>query len=938
MRRLWLLLPVFLLAACGAHEPLDDDPTLVTLEARAARIDPTPLPPISPAAAEQSYQALARSTDNDALKAMALQRLADLELERKPAAAETDQASAQGAAKTPETREAGEDNVVKAIAQYRRLLELYPDYPGNDRVLYQLARAYEINGDLEQTLATLDRLAAAYPQAANRDEIQFRRGEILFAFRQFPQAEAAYQAVIAQGPNGAYYDRALFKHGWAVFKQGDTQRSLRSYFAVLDRSFADHDSDLASFSRSEQELIGDTLRIVSLAFSYLKGPASVATFFDDYGARDYAFQVYRRLSDLYLGQGRTDDATVTLDTFIRRHPLHPQAPQFLVAKIDILHRAGKLKTLLQAKADLATAYGMRTAFWQHNDDPALRAKLAPALKRSLDDLARYYHAQAQKSGKATDFRIAAHWYRAYVNDFPKDPKSPSMHMLLGETLLAAGDLPAAAAAFAATAYDYPPHAQSAEAGYAALLAQRQLAERAQGAARSAQRRAAIAAAKRFVTWFADDPRAITVMSKAAEELLALQDHPNAVNTAWYVVGAVPTAPLALRRIDWGIIAVGEFELGLYAEAEAASLKRLDITAADDAERPAFVERLAAAIYKQGEQARAEGLHGAAARHFLRVGELAPTASIRANALFDAAAELVTKGDYKLAIPVLKVFTSRYPTHALAPAAYEKLALSYEKGEDWQHAADTLQVLYRQAGDGERKRLLLWQSAEYYAKAGQPHAAAEAYKAYVRDFEQPFDDYVEAHARLAEIYGQRRNAPSRRYWLGKLVALGSTAQAITPRLQTLAAEASLELAESSYQAYRKVKLVAPLKQNLKQKKALMQTSVKAYTQAANFGVAAVSTAATYHLADIYQGFGQALLDSERPKGLNQEELEQYDILLEEQAYPFEEKAIEAHELNAGRAAEGVYDQWVKKSLVALGKLMPVRYDKPEKTAEVVDDIR
>lgn len=927
MRRLCLLLPLLLLSACATHGPLDEDPTLMVLETRAARIDPTPLPPLPPAQAEQTYRSLAQSTDNDALKAMALQRLADLELERRPAETATEAGAA----------EPGEENAAKAIDQYRRLLSLYPDYPGNDRVLYQLARAYEINGDLEQTLATLDRLVQAYPQTPNRDEIEFRRGEILFAFRRFPQAEAAYQFVIQHGAKGAYYDRALFKHGWAVFKQGDTQRSLRSYFAVLDRSFADHDPDLASFSRSEQELIGDTLRVVALGFSYLEGPQSVAAFFDDYGDRPYAYHVYRRLSDLYLGQGRTDDAVATLDTFIRRHPLHPQAPRFLVSEIDILQQAGRLSALLKAKADLATAYGMRTAFWRHNDDPALRQELAPEIRRSLDELARYYHAQAQKSHKAQDFRLAAHWYRGYVEDFPKDPKSPAMHMLLGETLLAAGDLTGAAAAFAATAYTYPPHAQSAEAGYAALLAQRQRVAALQGAERSLQRRLAIAEGKRFVSWFADDPRALTVMSKAAEELLALKDHANAVNTAWYVVGAVPEPPLALQRIDWGIIAVGEFEQADYAEAEAASLQRLALTAADDAERPAFVERLAAAIYKQGEQARAEGLHGAAARHFLRVGELAPTASIRANALFDAAAELVVKGDYKLAIPVLKVFTRRYPDHTLTPAAYEKLALSYEKSADWQHAADTLQVLYRQAEAGERKRLLLWQSAEYYAKAGRPHEAAEAYKTYVRGYPQPFDDYVEAHARLAEIYAKQRDPKSRRYWLGKLVALGAAAQTLTPRLQTLAAEASLELAESSYRAYRKVKLVAPLKQNLKKKKALMQASIKAYTEAANFGVAAVTTAATYHLADIYLGFGQALMDSERPKGLNGEELEQYEILLEEQAYPFEEKAIEAFEMNTARAPEGVFDDWVRKSFRALAKLMPVRYDKPEKTAEVWDEM-
>ena len=54
-----------------------------------------------------------------------------------------------------------------------------------------------------------------------------------------------------------------------------------------------------------------------------------------------------------------------------------------------------------------------------------------------------------------------------------------------------------------------------------------------------------------------------------------------------------------------------------------------------------------------------------------------------------------------------------------------------------------------------------------------------------------------------------------------------------------------------------------------------------------------------------------MESERPAGLSGEELEQYDILLEEQAYPFEEKSINIHETNVGRISAGTYDEWVKK---------------------------
>ena len=55
---------------------------------------------------------------------------------------------------------------------------------------------------------------------------------------------------------------------------------------------------------------------------------------------------------------------------------------------------------------------------------------------------------------------------------------------------------------------------------------------------------------------------------------------------------------------------------------------LELTPADDESRPAVVDGLAAAIYKQGEQAGLLEDHRAAADHFLRIKELAPTSDIR----------------------------------------------------------------------------------------------------------------------------------------------------------------------------------------------------------------------------------------------------------------------------------------------------------------------
>jgi tetratricopeptide (TPR) repeat protein len=156
---------------------------------------------------------------------------------------------------------------------------------------------------------------------------------------------------------------------------------------------------------------------------------------------------------------------------------------------------------------------------------------------------------------------------------------------------------------------------------------------------------------------------------------------------------------------------------------------------------------------------------------------------------------------------------------------------------------------------------------------------------------------------------------------------------TDRTRYLGANAALALAEPVAEAYRKVALTEPLQKQLKLKKTKMEETLKAYGIAADYGVAEVTTAVTYHVATVYRDFGKALMSSQRPKKLKKLELEQYNVLLEEQAFPFEEKATEMHALNARRAASGIYDQWVKSSFDALRELQPVRYGKVQRSDAV-----
>ena len=109
---------------------------------------------------------------------------------------------------------------------------------------------------------------------------------------------------------------------------------------------------------------------------------------------------------------------------------------------------------------------------------------------------------------------------------------------------------------------------------------------------------------------------------------------------------------------------------------------------------------------------------------------------------------------------------------------------------------------------------------------------------------------------------------------------------------------------AHEAFRKVALVEPLARQLKLKKAKMEDALQAYAQGPRLRRPRSSPLRRSRLRRFTRISASAMLQSERPKGLKKAELEQYDVMLEEQAFPFEEKAIELHEANARRAAAGL----------------------------------
>jgi len=927
-------LSVALAIATSAYADVKKRDTIKSLEKEKYEVTESRTILRSNELARENYRAfLDLVTDDPMLRAEAMRRLGDLELEATE--------SAQLAENVEALESASYDN---AVGLYQKLLEAYPDYRRNDTVLYQLARAYEIGGRTDEALEVLNELVETYPDTPLLDEVQFRRGEMLFIRKRYNDAELAYSDVVNAEVESRFYEQSLYKLGWSQFKLAWHEDSLDPFFTLLDRKIGDAelasgDAMLATLDRGDQELVTDTFRVLSISFSYMDGANSITSFLTDRGRPVYSHVIYRNLGDLYLDQERFVDAAGAYESFVDLDPYHPQAPLMQVDVIEAYKLGGFPTLVLDGKKAFVDRYGMDGEFWVRNPREE-NAAVAAHLKDNLNDLAQYYHAEAQANGSVDDYKEAARWYRKYLAYFPGEPDSANTNFLLAEILYESGDFADATVEYERTAYEYPLHEKSAEAGYAAILSYRAHEETLEGDAKIAWHQQSLDSGLRFADTYPEHPESGAVLTSVAEDLFAQEQFDLAITVGRSVVDKQPPVKPELARIAWTVIAHSQFDLLEFASAETSYYSLRNFTPVDDqAAQEDIKDRIASAIYKQGEMARNGGDLEAAVGHFLRLGQAVPDSDIRATAEYDAAAALIAMQAWDRATGVLEQYRRDYPDSEFAEDVTQKLAVTYmESGRGVEAAREFERIAAAETEDEGIVREALWKAAELYETAGSVSDEGRLLQSIVARFPRPVAESIEARNRLLELARNSGDQALTMRRLREIVDADKLAGAErSDRTRYLAAKASIELADPVRERFEVVKFTQPLADSLKLKRALMEDVINAYTEAADYGVAEVTTAATYQLGQVYEVFSRDLLASERPTDLDELALEEYELILEEQAYPFEEKAIDLYTANANRTPDGVYDEWVQKSFERLAGLIPARYAKTEQIEDVVTSL-
>ena len=935
---------------------------ITSLDVKPISVEKTTLSPGAIDVIRDGYAELVGQIDNPSLSRQLALRLADVEM----LLAEELQVSGSG-------MERDEDVLYqRAIDAYKTVLTNYPGDVSEAEVLYQLSRAYDLQGKSRESAIILAELLKLQPDSIHASEAWFRQGEAYFSEGDYANAASAYSKVLDVQQYDTFYIMSAYMQGWSYYKLEEQEAALVSFDAMLAASFshlpgASSDflygqPEVSDLSQGQQKLVQDSLRVMALLFSYRGNGDAVVDFYNFYGDKPHSYLVYNELAQQHIDNDRFLDAAEAYLAFASTHTDHGEAVPFYVKHIDAFILGDFPSEVMNAKAGFVSTFGYETGNYTRLS-MINREKANPYLYQYLQELAQSNHSFAQqlvdldKRNTLPDalqvldddalndqaslaFSDAAAYYLEFISTFPDDEKRPLIQFNLAESYFQAQQYALAITQYEDYAYRYVNHESSSDGAYTALLAYDALLNDLNDESDKIEDTALSWLEKQrksrddFIITFTSDPRAISVTQTLMQSQFDKAQFADALfYSQWLLTppDAVTQEISASLRYSANLVkAHSYFGLEQYADAEQSYAFLLQSIESDHSDYGALVRNYAVSMYKQAEYAVASNDLDQAIGHLKRIIDKTPNVDVRINAQYDAATYLLTLSRFDEAQRMFQDFEARFPDNALTSTIESKLLYIFEQTEQWKPAAN---ILYRQwtlekETDAGREALLL--AAEYYDLAGDRSLSLPAYRTYAHAYPEPFDTVTEVRLLMSEFYKQSGEEEKQRFWLNKLIAGHDNAgSSQTPRSLTLAAMSAMVFANDAKHTFAAIKLEQPLRDSMSKKRVALERAVLAHNKVLTYGVREYVTVANHQLGELYLTLASDLMASERPTELSALEREQYDLLLEEQAYPFEEEAITVFETNAQRSWKGVYDEWVRASFDKLSSLSPSAYRKPEK---------
>ena len=614
----------------------------------------------------------------------------------------------------------------RSLETYLRLIEEYPVLPRIDQVYYQVGNLYMLRGEVDSSKNAFQSILTKTPNSRIASAAHFRIADYCYMNNHFRAALKHLNLIKQNDVTAETWELALYRKGECYQHLAEFDRAVEHFFDYVEKC------DAGTYVR--QELREEALENMAAAFADMPDGASEAVaFFNKYRDRPYEAQLLYTIGMKNRNHGQYEQAVISLQTALKKHPWYIDAPQAHYSIVECLVIKKKYEEANNQRIKLVKKY-MRGNRWYSKNR---RNKQAVAFadeysKKALGTIGIHFHAGAQKKRQRSLFEQALKYYTKFIDAFPDDKwKTYEYRYNMAEIYNELKQYKKAAYLYWQTATEdissYPPRKQEdidehlyddptelekekkkrtttkgkltfspADAGNNAIVVLNKLRNQIQTVQQLSEKEAfylpitqeILKLCVAFRKLFPSHPNTPNVIYLSATIRYNAKAYEDALKDFSIIVtdyASSEVAKNAAKMIAKTFTMVGKYDWALTEYREL-----LQQAKPETKEYKEIIDLAAGVLYKKAERERNYLLYRKAAAIFTLIVHEFPESNISDRALFDGAACYEKAGQFDIAAQTFLALPKQYTRSPLREKAFFRAAESYKKIDQWDNAASTFE--------------------------------------------------------------------------------------------------------------------------------------------------------------------------------------------------------------------------------------------------------
>ena len=870
-----------------------------------------------------------------------------------------------------------------ATKHLNRLIRDYKDYRFRGDALYLLGYCYFEEGQVDKSVDIFNQLIKEFPKSDKLAEVYTRLGEHYFDADDFEKAVYYYTHVL-EYPDSVYYENVLYKLAWIYYHRKKVIESSDYFVTLIDHNEKQFGKEATgSFKNESKNYIA-----ISFAES-IEGIKGAYSFFRRIGGRHYEYEIMTKICDLYLMSERMPEAIDAASFIMQNYPYNPDNPVLQDKLINHFRRDEKMDLVNKERERMVVLFGEGSEWRNKNKDDKRAIIAADQLiEKQLVSVAYFHQERGDKNKDKKEYIKAAKLYYEFLRSRPSDIMSVGARFNYAQVLFNLGDYKGAANEYKAVREYTEDVGYKEKSGFGLVSALQNrikltdpkyvskeikpmLSEKGELLPASGLNKIEtelLDACNKYLEVNSIGKRAAYVMYVKAEVLFRNNKLEDARVVYKDIIEKFPNDKVTVDSMK-NLIATYNYEKNYDQVRYWGNRLLATKTLEDKVDIKEIKGLVTGSVFRSAKKMEDSGKLVPAAEEYIRLAKQYPRSEYSDAALYNAGVIYEKTGDSALAIKSYRAMLASYPKSKHASSATFRTAVNYEqrldfdgalyyyeeitkKYPDSEFASDSQYNAYRlrrgrgeyyraaehlmkyqaRSRDAKEKSSSVMTSAWLYEKSGDTKKALDTYQIYIVKNPKDLDGVMKARIASGNILESNGKYEQANIEYDKAIQFFKTSGSPNTGVAfEYNAEARFKKLSGLVSKYDSIKIkngdtAKTIKDNYDRKETLLKKVADEYLNVVELGAAQWSVASLYMIGYAFQGFAKFLYEAPVPVELNTEELvNEYKKQIDQQAMPYEDKAIEYYEKSIAESARlKLVNDWTRLAKTRMSELNPEQY--------------